>query len=47
MNKKEKELLKIILSNEQEHLGCSEDRVNAMKQYDTIDSIIKKLRLYN
>lgn len=48
MNKKEKELLKDILGARQETLGCAEeDRETAMVEYDLINSVIKKLRLYN
>ncbi len=47
MNKKEREVLKDVLSEVQVHLGCDEeDREASMKKYDVIDSIIKKLRLY-
>ena len=47
MNKQEIELLKTILQNKQEDLGCQEEnRGIAMIEYDRIDSIIKKLRLY-
>jgi len=46
MNKSEKMILRSILSARQEVLGCSEDRDNAMIEYDEIDTIIKKLRLY-
>ena len=47
MNKLEKQVLKDILSSEQERLGSSEDRDESMKKYDVVDSIIKKLRLYH
>jgi len=46
MNKTEKQILKDILSTRQEFLGCDGDREVAMIEYDHIDSIIRKLKLY-
>ena len=47
MNKEDKTLLKSILSNRQEALGCIEEGYDeAMIEYNAIDALILKLKLY-
>jgi len=47
MNQADKTLLKSILSDRQEALGCIEEGYDeAMIEYDAIDALIRKLKLY-
>jgi hypothetical protein len=47
MNQADKTLLKRVLSDRQEALGCIEEGYDeAMIEYDAIDALIRKLKLY-
>ena len=47
MNKEDKKLLRSVLSDRQETLGHTEEGYDeAMIEYDAIDALIRKLKLY-